>query len=339
MRAHYNHLAPFLSADDANTMLRLAEHFGSFGPYANEAENDGIGEELPQRFDAAFNYIAHGMDGSENQDDMHTAAARTNYFRETYAYGEEVRAPGVEPFMNHPALAETARKISGVERIVPAIIFANILIPGQELAVHTDVPEFRGANRKVTPQWLLVTMLHSGLFNEWRIPITTCVSWFGKSKGGAFAFYPEGTDGPREAIQSDHNSAIVIDTDRVFHGVDRVAETKPKLPPINNKTARLHFMGDDKWQLRNGDEVLGDYDWSELRYSISWKGYCFKDETEENLWRSGSDDLSIEFILNRIEDDLRAQGVLTGARPDPTAFATMMVNHYIRFPKLQAAAE
>lgn len=131
----------------------------------------------------------------------------------------------------------------------------------------------------------------------------------------------------------------MIDTDRVFHGVDRVAETKPKLPPINNKTARLHFMGDDKWQLRNGDEVLGDYDWSELRYSISWKGYCFKDETEENLWRSGSDDLSIEFILNRIEDDLRAQGVLTGARPDPTAFATMMVNHYIRFPKLQAAAE
>ena len=108
---------------------------------------------------------------------------------------------------------------------------------------------------------------------------------------------------------------------------------------FNEKTARLRFMGDDKWQLRNGDEVLGDYDWSELRYSISWKGYCFKDETDENLWHSGSDDLSIDFILNRIADALRAQGVLTGARPDPTAFATMMVNHYIRFPKLQAAAE
>ena len=66
MRAHYNHLDPFLTADDAETMLRLAENFGSFGPYANEAENDGIGEQLPQRFDAAFNYIAHGIDGSEN---------------------------------------------------------------------------------------------------------------------------------------------------------------------------------------------------------------------------------------------------------------------------------
>ena len=339
MRAHYNHLDPFLTADDAETMLRLAENFQSFGPYANEAENDGIGEQLPQRFDAAFNYIAHGIDGSENTDDMHTAAARTNYFRETYAYGNEVKAPGVEPFMNHPALAETACKISGVERIVPAIIFANILIPGQELAVHTDVPEFRGANRKVTPQWLLVTMLHSGLFDEWRIPITTCVSWFGKSKGGAFAFYPEGPDGQAEAIQSNHNSAIVIDTDKVFHGVERVFETKPDLPPINNKTCRLHFMGDDQWQLRDADTVLADYDWSELRYSISWKGYCFKDEAEEALWRSGSDDLSIDFILNRLEDDLRAKGVLSGERPDPTAFATMMVNHYIRFPQQQMAAE
>ena len=339
MRAHYNHLDPFLTADDAETMLRLAENFQSFGPYANEAENDGIGEQLPQRFDAAFNYIAHGIDGSENTDDMHTAAARTNYFRETYAYGNEVKAPGVEPFMNHPALAETACKISGVERIVPAIIFANILIPGQELAVHTDVPEFRGANRKVTPQWLLVTMLHSGLFDEWRIPITTCVSWFGKSKGGAFAFYPEGPDGQAEAIQSNHNSAIVIDTDKVFHGVERVFETKPDLPPINNKTCRLHFMGDYQWQLRDGDTVLADYDWSELRYSISWKGYCFKDEAEEALWRSGSDDLSIDFILNRLEDDLRAKGVLSGERPDPTAFATMMVNHYIRFPQQQMAAE
>ena len=44
-------------------------------------------------------------------------------------------------------------------------MYANLLLPGQELAVHTDVPEFRGANRKVIPQWLLVVMHHSGLFD------------------------------------------------------------------------------------------------------------------------------------------------------------------------------
>ena len=69
--------------------------------------------------------------------------------------------------------------------IVPAIVYANILTPGQELAIHTDVPEFRGADRKRMPQWLLVTMLHSGLFDDYRIPIATCVSWFGANPGGA----------------------------------------------------------------------------------------------------------------------------------------------------------
>ena len=37
MAAFYNHMDPFLSADDATQMLRLAENFGSFGTYADEA--------------------------------------------------------------------------------------------------------------------------------------------------------------------------------------------------------------------------------------------------------------------------------------------------------------
>ena len=187
--------------------------------------------------------------------------------------------------MNHPALAETARKISGVERIVPAIIFANILIPGQELAVHTDVPEFRGANRKVTPQWLLVTMLHSGLFDEWRIPITTCVSWFGKSKGGAFAFYPEGTDGPREAIQSTIIQPLSSTPTKSFTALTAFTKPSPIFP------SSIKPRGYTLWVMTIGScdmaMTLGDYDWSELRYSISWKGYCFKDEAEENLMAHG----------------------------------------------------
>ena len=339
MTAHYKHMSPFLQTADADNMMHIAEQFGSFGTYADEASNDGLGEKLPQRFDAAANYIAKGIDGEGNADDKQTAGHRTNYFRETYAYGEEVQAPGIEPFMQHPELVKTAQAISGRDVIVPAIVYANLLIPGQELAVHTDVPEFRGANRKVLPQWLLVTMLHSGLFDAWRIPIATCVSWFGKAEGGAFTFYPEGATGPREAIPAAHNSAILIDTDEVFHGVERVSEKQPDLPPIE-KSARLHYLGDNKWQLRDGDAVLADdYDWSEIRYSISWKAYCFADAAEKALWQEGADDLTVDFVLDRLEEALRKDGVLTGSRPEPTAFARMMVSHFIRFPQQQIAAE
>lgn len=346
MSAPYQHFDPFLSATDAEAMLRIAEHYGSFGTYADEATSEGLGEKLPQRFDAALNYIRGGIDGAGNVDDADTAGHRTNYFRETYAYGADVRAPGIEPYLDNAALLKSAKTISSSDVVVPAIVYANLLVPGQELAIHTDVPEFLGANRKLLPQWLLVCMLHSGLFDAWRIPILTCVSWFGRADGGAFTFYPGGDGGRRESIAASHNSAILIDTDKVFHGVERVrpAEVRPAqvlparadIPPIGKHT-RLHFCGDDGWELREGDVVHSRYDWAEVRYSISWKAYCFRDEAEAQRWRAGSDDLNLDHILNRLEEELDRRGLLPGGRPDPTEFALLMVREFVRFPGRAAA--
>jgi hypothetical protein len=264
MASNYQHMNPFLGADVADSMLRIAEAFGSFGTYADEASCEGLGEKLPQRFDVGLNYSVAGMDGSGLQDDTDTAASRSNYFRETYAYGTDILAPGIEAFMELPAIAKHARRVSACDFVGPAIIYANLLVPGQELPIHTDVPEFRGANRKNLPQWLLVTMLHSGLFEEWRIPILTCVSWFGDPEGGAFTFFPEGAQGGRQSIQARHNTAILIDTDRLFHGVERVAQQRPNIPRIGQLT-RLHFCGDDQWQLREGENALAVNNWSQLR--------------------------------------------------------------------------
>ena len=334
MLSQYLHMNPFLSPGEAQTMQAIAQSFGSFGTYADEATSDSLGEELPQRFDVGINYLDRGLDGSGNVDTPEVAASRSNYFRETYAYGDEIRASGIEPFLAHPALSGTAREISHCANIVPAIVYANLLIPGQELAIHTDVPEFRGINRKLAPQWLLVVMLHSGLFDKWRIPILTCVSWFGNASGGAFTFYPDGVNGPRAAIPAQHNSAILIDTDKVFHGVERVAHKRPDLPAIGQHT-RLHFCGDDKWQLRESDEVLDDFNWSQIRYSISWKAYCFTDDQAEASWRQGSDDLDIHHILDTLEAALREREVLSGPRPGPTEFAVMLVSTFVKFPARQ----
>ena len=331
MQYHYLHMDPFLDAAEAENMLRVAESFGSFGTYAEEATSEGLGETLPQRFDVGLQYVEHGLDGSGNDDDPDTAASRTNYFRETYIYGEEATVSGVEPFLEHPQMRRAAQGIAGCEQVVPAIVYANLLVPGQELAIHTDVPEFRGINRKNAPQWLLVCMLHSGLFRHWRIPILTCVSWFGAAKGGAFTFYPHGADGEREAIPAVHNSAIIIDTDWVFHGVERVEQQLPGLPTIGPGT-RLHFLGDDHWELRTGDEAQAQYTWPEIRYSISWKGYCFPDRDAQRLWQEHSDDLTIERVLDTFEADLRVRGLLAGTSPGPDQYAQLMVETYVRFP-------
>ena len=219
MSAHfYREFSPFLDDAYAHTIVRICEEFGSYGLYSEEGLNDGIGEGLPQRFDAAFNFITTGGRFGRKNESVRELAARTNYFRETYAYGDRVTVPEIEPFYHQPALMDAAVEVFGREVIEPA----NILLPGQELAIHTDVPEFRGANRKIHPQWLLVVMHHSGLFEEWRMPIATAVSWYHDAKGGEFAFYPDGAKAQPRAYPVSFNSAVILDTDSVFHGTQRV---------------------------------------------------------------------------------------------------------------------
>ena len=53
MRARYQLFDPFLSTADAAAMLNIAERYTSFGTYADEATSEGLGETLPQRFDAS----------------------------------------------------------------------------------------------------------------------------------------------------------------------------------------------------------------------------------------------------------------------------------------------
>ena len=54
-------------------------------------------------------------------------------------------------------------------------------------------------------------------------------------------------------------------------------------------------------------------------------------------WADKTDDLTLDYILDTLESELRTRGVLTGARPDPTSFAQALVNEFIRFPAAKAA--
>ncbi len=186
---------PLLGEPGAAAMVDLCERFARYGMYSQEHVDSDIGRGLSQRHDAASNFVRTGGRFARDEP-VATLAARTNYFREEYAYGANPLIEGIEPYLFHEGFADAARKVHGRPIIEPAIVFANLMVPGQELAVHTDVPEFRGCNRKVMPQWLLVAMHHSGLFDAWRMPIATGVAWFHDCDGGEFCFYPDGAEGP-----------------------------------------------------------------------------------------------------------------------------------------------
>jgi len=331
-------LDPLMTESQAAAMVRLCEDFGDYRLYATEKSESTFASELAQRYDAAVNYVRSGGRFGRKERPK-TLALRTNYFRESYAYGDERFAPGIDEFLFHEALLGAARTLYDRPVIEPAIAYANILLPGQELAVHTDVPEFRGANRKLFPQWLMVVMHHSGLFDQWRMPIATGVSYFARdgeqAPGGELAYFPDGPEGGVQVLAATHNSAIVLDTDTVFHGVDRVGVEAAE-PPALSEANVVHHDGDGRWSLRSyrgSDEVLETYGWGDLRFSISWKAYCFADEAERTAWHDHADDLAFDFILDRLRADLDARGILAAdAELADAELAILLIDTYEHYP-------
>ncbi len=326
-------IEPLLGGAGADAMVELCERFGTYGMYSQEHVESEIGRGLSQRHDAAANFVRTGGRFGRAAEPKHVLAARTNYFREEYAYGQQALIDGIEPFLHHEEFVEAAKEIFGRPIVEPAIVFANLMVPGQELAVHTDVPEFRGCNRKVMPQWLLVAMHHSGLFASHRIPIATAIAWYHDADtGGELAYYPDGADGAPVAHRTRKDSALVLDTDSVFHGVDRVASTAPEMAPLRPGMTLGH-AGDHRGDVRDGDAVIASYDWDELRFSVSWKAYCFEDEHEQRTWREHADDLGIDAVVDRLVEDLRARGRIDGARPGNPDLALLIIDEYIKFPE------
>jgi hypothetical protein len=337
MTAPYVQLDPLLPAAEADAMLRLCERFGPYHTYGAEAAPEEQGKVryapgIAQRHDAAVNFVRSGGRFGRHEPPA-VLAARTNYFRETYFYERSV-VDGIEVFLRDEGLREAAREVHGLPLVVPSIVYANLLLPGQELAVHTDVPEFRGADRRHLPQWLLVVMLHSGLFDAWRRPIVTGIAYFGECRGGALAFYPDGPEAPPRTAPARHNTAVVLDTDTVFHGVDRVLPDGA-VPPFR-RDMQLVFE-DGSWRLFDGAETLARYRWSDLRFSVSWKAYCYADEADRRRAERHEDDLELPRILDALEADLRRRGRLAGPRPPEDAFALRLIEEYVRFPRPAAA--
>src|SRR5207249_4451394 len=108
--ATYRVFDPLLPRVQAEGMLRLCERFGPYGTYAEEASEAEIGQGLFQRHDAVMNFLKTGGRFGRH-DSVESLGARTNYFRASYAYGDEVCIEGIEPFLRFEGFVEAARAI------------------------------------------------------------------------------------------------------------------------------------------------------------------------------------------------------------------------------------
>jgi hypothetical protein len=268
--------------------------------------------------------------------------ARTSYFREEYAYGDDRVAIGIERFLQNEQLEDAARAIHARPLVVPHVAYGNLLVPGQELGLHTDVPAFRGADRAVLPLWLLVVMRHSGLFERWRIPIATAVAFVGEAQGGDFAFYPDGPAGAATTLRPAPGAAVMLDADTTFHGVDRVGGDDSGVRSAGEGRMRLASKPHRRWQLSTGgagdSPIRFAYSSEDLRFSVSWKAYCFADEHDLARWKTHSDDLDVSRIRPTLVSELTARGVSASGLNDK-ALAVALIDSFVVFPEVGPSSD
>jgi len=176
-------------------------------------------------------------------------------------------------------------------------------------------------------------MHHSGLFEEHRMPIATAIAWFGACEGGELAYWPDGAAAPprRHAVRD--NTAMALDTDSIFHGVDRIAHVAADALPRIRPGTTLDAIGDGVWALHSAEgHELGRYRWDELRFSISWKAYCFADEPSRASWRDHADDLTLDVILDRLITDLHARGRVALDVARDATLGQLLIDEYVHFP-------
>lgn len=319
---------PFVSAQLAAAVPGILAARGPLRVYVEGPIKEGFGRGLVRRHDAAIHYLRSRL----GREDPVALIARLNLFRETLAIHEDLSEPAVAAIYRSEAFIEAAREMTGAQVVRPAMLYANILLPGQELALHTDTPEYRGLDKWCVPEWFLVVMHHSGLFERWRKRVTAGVAFFSECTGGEFVFYPDGPDGEVEAVPVRPNTAVHLDVDALFHGVARVGGPETPAPPLKQDMT-LTCAGGDSWHLGRPGEVAATYRGEELRISVQWKANCFQDAAEEALVASHKDDLTLVGVLERFTQELRQRGrITTPDRPADGALATLLIDEYIRFP-------
>ena len=291
---------------------------------------------LEFRADANRNYLRTGGHLGRTTDPL--LGARHRYFRETYVYGATIFMTGIEPLLYHETLLAAAQSLHGRPVIVPAIVYANLMLPGQELGLHHDIPEFRGANIGQLPGWLLVVMHFSGCFAAWRVPLVTAVMYVGEGgRGGEFVCYANGTGAAATSVAARFNRGIMLETDSILHGVDRIAGGNPAIRHITRGTQLVHD-GDHRWSLRSptpsGTRRVARFTSDDIRCSVSWKAYGFADDAERRAWVDGSDDLTLDIVIDRLVEELCARGRRMG--PDhglsEEELGLLLIDEFVPFP-------
>jgi hypothetical protein len=290
--------------DDPESIRRMAR---AHGPYWQPGRTIASSKSATEVAD---------NDGDDADTDFANAMVGPT-FRGQWAFGEPL-IEGADVLLGHEGFTAAARQMYGWDVIVPEQVYVNLTTPiGRQGFSHTDIPEFRGVDRRNAPAWLLTAMGMSRLFEAERIHIVTAVAWFYRGEAGGFRYWPEGVDGPSVLHDETWNTAIVGDNDFMPHEVMRVGPRGSVKPDGMTLGTELVCDGTD-WHIVESSSVLATYPDEAVRLSLSWKAKVYRDDAERAA-ADGGVGLSVDEAIGRLAADLA-----NSDRPEPLAGDSVM---------------
>lgn len=258
----------------------------------------------------SFNEVSDN-DGDDAVTDFANAMVGPT-FRGQWAFAEPI-VDGSAELLAHQGFSDAARRMYGWDVVVPEQVYVNLSTPMPRQGFsHTDIPEFRGVDRRNAPAWLLTAMGVSRLFEAERIHIVTAVAWFYRGEAGGFRYWPDGVDGESFLHNDTWNTAIVGDNDFMPHEVQRIGPRGATKPPGMTLSTEMIYEA-PYWHIVEQGEVLASYPDPAIRLSLSWKAKVFRNDAEHAAAVDGNG-LSIDDAITRLGADLAASDT-----PEPLA--------------------
>ncbi|MCD9623924.1 hypothetical protein [Rhabdothermincola salaria] len=237
------------------------------------------------------------------------------WFRGDWAFGGRPLVEGAERILAHEPFHAAAREVfAGGDPgavVRPWSVYLNLNTAGRIADTgHLDVPLYRGIDRNECGVQICHVMRESGLFERWRVPVATAVSWFSDQEGGAFTYWADGPDElPARHAPPFRNTALVSDNDTMHHRVEAVGHTEAA-PGITVDSLLAPSPGDPRrWEIVEDGAVLGTYDVADVRLSVSWKAMVFADADDARRHDEHTDDLTLAHVAELLGDDLAGRGV------------------------------
>jgi hypothetical protein len=255
-------------------------------------------------------------------------------FRGDWADSEPL-VDGVEPILHNPRFVDAARRCLDGTVVRPILVYANLSLPmlcGD--GGHTDVPAFRGIDRRHYPIWLLTTMGRSRLFERWRVRIATAVSWYYTGAAGDFTYWPDGPDAKPIVRPPQWNTAVMGDNDFMFHRVESIGGAGDHMLRGLTLDAQLCHT-DAGWAVVDAGRTLATYPAAMVRVSVSWKGQVFANAEGARVYDEHLDDLDFARVLATLRDDLATRGIGLPETDDPlhdASFVATVSRAYHRSP-------